>query len=83
MSNTEQNKTELKLKYPLLDFKKGEVLTFDPKWCVWTRKATGETYDLRGSIGEGEIVMLLCYCKETLSTVFEQLQSNISKEEEK
>lgn len=48
-----------KLLTPLFGWAKGETLTFEPQWNTWIRKKTGESFDLRGSIGEGEVVIAL------------------------
>lgn len=61
--------SEYKLLKPLLGWAKGELFTYEPKWCEWTHKSTGATYNTRGSIGNGEIAMLLDYCAFNLSTI--------------
>lgn len=53
------DKITFKLQQPLLGWSKGEEFILDERWREWTRKKTGETFDLKGSIGEGEKAMLL------------------------
>lgn len=48
-----------KLKQPMLGWAKGEHFRLDTEWGEWTRRKTGETFNTRGSIGEGEIALLL------------------------
>lgn len=60
------------LKKPLLGWATGEKLIYDPEWNEWTRKKTGESYDLRGSIGQGEIVLLLnCAAHNKYTSILE------------
>lgn len=64
--------TTCKLKQRLLDFDNGEELIYEAQWGEWTRKRTGETYDFRGSIAEGETAMLLSYLKDNdLTSILE------------
>lgn len=51
------------IKQPLFGWAKGEVITYNSEWSEWTRKKTGICYDTRGSIAEGEIVMMLNYLR--------------------
>lgn len=67
------------LRQPLLDWEKGEIFTFDAKWGEWIRESTGETFDYRGSIGEGEKAMLLNYAKDNLPTVIELWKAGVLK----
>lgn len=51
----------IKLKEPFLGFAKGEHFTYDEEWWEWTRQRSGQKFNLRGTVGEGEIAMLLSY----------------------
>lgn len=67
-------KQTYRLKKPLLDFAKGETFTFDPEWNEWTRKSTGECYNYRDTIGNGEVAMLLhLLMDKKLTTILEAL----------
>lgn len=60
------------LKKPLLGWSKGEHVKFDTDWGEWTRQKTGETYDLRGSIGSGEVALFFnALMNNKLTTIFE------------
>lgn len=53
-----------KLKQPLLGWSKGEIISYEPEWNEWQRKRTGESFDYRGSVSEGEVAMLLSFLVE-------------------
>lgn len=65
--------TTYKLKEPLFGWAKGEHFDFHPEWNEWVRKKTGETLDLRGSIAEGEKVMVLNYLSMETPSILEKL----------
>lgn len=53
------------IKKPLLGWATGEHLVYDPEWNEWTRKKTGQTFDHRQSIADGEVMMLLNFLRES------------------
>ena len=58
---------KIKLKKNLLEFKKGEILGYDNDWGIWTRQKTNKEYSTRGTIEEGETVLLLNSVSEMIS----------------
>lgn len=61
-----------KLLVPVLTFKKGEQFTYDTEWGEWTRRATGDVFGTRNSIGEGEVALLFDFLT-TQRTMMEEL----------
>jgi hypothetical protein len=69
-----------KLNTPLFGWAKGELLSYDSEWNAWKRKKTGEEFDLRGSIAEGEKVLALnALMINKLSTILEPVNGKNSK----
>ena len=48
-----------RLKQPMVGWAKGEQFIYEFEWNEWTRKKTGETFNYRTTIGDGEKATLL------------------------
>lgn len=63
------------IKRPILGWEIGEQLVYDPTWCEWRRRKTGETFNTRQSIGDGEVTRLLNYARLNKLTSILELKS--------
>lgn len=59
----------------LLSWNAGQELYYEPEWNTW--HVNGESLDLRGSIGEGETVLLLNLIRENkLTTIMVEVKND-------
>lgn len=68
--------TEYKLRIQFGKWEPGTVCLYDPEWNEWTIKK--ETYNYRGSIGEGEIAMAFsAFVKYKMTSILEPMKEEI------
>jgi len=66
------SKTVYKLKVDIAEFPAGSVAVYEDEWNEW--QIGNKTFDLRGNVRSGELVLLLNYAvKEKLTSIVENV----------